>query len=239
MKPVSELLKKREGTLWHVRPDDSVYSALQLLAQHEVGALVVMDGGRLVGIVSERDYTRKLVPSGRSAEQARVAELMTREVISVTPAQHFRDCVRLMDSHGIRHLPVTEAGRIVNIVSERDLFALQRLSLRQLSAQIRAAPDVDTLRHLAGEIRAFARNLLDQGVQARQTTEHTNHLNDVLTERLVLMVAAERGMDLGQANWLALGAEGSGDRSAGGFGGGAAVPLHRLGHVGSPRVVDE
>jgi CBS domain-containing protein len=118
-----------------------------------------------------------------------------------------------MARHGIRHLPVTEAGRVVNIVSERDLFALQRLSLRQLSAQIRAAPDVDTLRHLAGEIRGYARNLLGQGVQARQTTELISHLNDVLTERLVLLVAAQRGMDLGQASWLAFGSEGRGEQT--------------------------
>ena len=82
MKPVSELLKKREGTLWHVRPDDSVYSALQLLAQHEVGALVVMDGGRLVGIVSERDYTRKIALQGRSSKDTTVAEIMTAQVLT-------------------------------------------------------------------------------------------------------------------------------------------------------------
>jgi len=122
MKPVSELLKQRDGTLWHARPDDTVFQALQLLAEYEVGALMVMDRGKLVGVLSERDYTRKLVPSGQSAQDARVADLMTREVISVTPAQHFRDCVRLMDSHGIRHLPVVDGGRVLGVISVRDLL---------------------------------------------------------------------------------------------------------------------
>ena len=90
-----------------------------------------------------------------------------------------------MSRHGIRHLPVTENGRVVDIVSERDLFALQRLSLKGVSAAIRAADDVAALAAAAQTIRQFVRSLLGQGVGARQLTELISHLNDVLTERLV------------------------------------------------------
>jgi len=122
MKPVSELLKKREGTLWHVRPDDSVYSALQLLAQHEVGALVVMDGGRLVGIVSERDYTRKIALQGRSSKDTTVAEIMTAQVLTVAPGTGTRACMALMSEKKVRHLPVVEMGTVLGMISIRDIM---------------------------------------------------------------------------------------------------------------------
>ena len=122
MKPVSELLKKREGTLWHVRPDDSVYSALQLLAQHEVGALVVMDGGRLVGIVSERDYTRKIALQGRSSKDTSVAEIMTAQVLTVAPETGTRACMALMSEKKIRHLPVVDKGTVLGMISIRDIM---------------------------------------------------------------------------------------------------------------------
>ena len=119
MKPVSELLKKREGTLWHVRPDDSVYSALQLLAQHEVGALVVMDGGRLVGIVSERDYTRKIALQGRSSKDTTVAEIMTAQVLKAALDQKTEsltgDLRSLMREKNIRHGGISRSGQTIDI----------------------------------------------------------------------------------------------------------------------------
>ena len=122
MKPVSQLLKQREGTLWHVRPDDTVFSALQLLAQHEVGALVVMDGGRLVGIVSERDYTRKVALQGRNSRDTKVAEIMTAQVLTVTPGTGTRACMTLMSEKKIRHLPVVDADTVLGMISIRDIM---------------------------------------------------------------------------------------------------------------------
>jgi CBS domain-containing protein len=122
MKPVSQLLKQREGTLWHVRPDDSVFAALQLLAQHEVGALVVMDGGRLVGIVSERDYTRKVALQGRNSRDTKVAEIMTAQVLTVTPGTGTRACMTLMSEKKIRHLPVVDADTVLGMISIRDIM---------------------------------------------------------------------------------------------------------------------
>ncbi len=122
MKTVSELLKDREGTLWHVRPGDSVFEALELLARYEVGALMVMDGARLVGVFSERDYTRKVALQGRNSKQTRVEQIMTRAVISVTPVTSTRACMLLMSEHKIRHLPVVEGPMVFGMISIRDIL---------------------------------------------------------------------------------------------------------------------
>ncbi len=122
MKPVSELLRRREGTLWHVRPEDSVYEALEVLARHEVGALVVMEGPRLVGILSERDYTRKVALQGRNSRETRVAEIMTRQVITVAPATGTRACMALMSERKIRHLPVMDGDTVLGMISIRDIM---------------------------------------------------------------------------------------------------------------------
>jgi CBS domain-containing protein len=122
MKPVSELLKQRDGTLWHVRPDESVFSALQLLAEYEVGALMVMAGGRLVGVVSERDYTRKVALTGRSSKETTVADIMTSQVYTVTPVTGTRVCMALMRKHKVRHLPVLDGSTVLGMISIRDIM---------------------------------------------------------------------------------------------------------------------
>ena len=122
MKPVSELLKTRDGTLWHVRPEDSVFAALELLAQYEVGALMVMDGGRLVGVFSERDYTRKIALQGRNSKETRVADIMTRNVYTVGPNTGTRACMALMSDKKIRHLPVVDGSTVLGMISIRDIM---------------------------------------------------------------------------------------------------------------------
>jgi CBS domain-containing protein len=122
MKPVSELLKKRDGTLWHARPDDTVFAALELLARHNVGALMVMDAGRLVGVFSERDYTRKIALQGRNSKETRVAEIMTSDVISVSPRTGTRACMSLMSEKRIRHLPVLDGTTVLGMISIRDIM---------------------------------------------------------------------------------------------------------------------
>lgn len=122
MKPVSELLKNREGALWHVRPDESVYAALELLAQYEVGALMVMDRGRLVGIFSERDYTRKVALQGRNSKTTQVAEIMTGQVLTVTPNTGTRAAMTLMSERRFRHLPVVDGATVLGMISIRDIL---------------------------------------------------------------------------------------------------------------------
>src|SRR6187455_179412 len=122
MKPVSVLLKQREGTLWHVRPDESVFAALQMLAQYEVGALMVMDHGKLVGVLSERDYTRKVALLGRNSKDTLVSEIMTRNVVSVSPSTRTRQCMALMSEKRIRHLPVLDGDTVLGMISIRDIL---------------------------------------------------------------------------------------------------------------------
>ncbi len=122
MSTVSELLKNRGGTLWHVRPETSVYEALELLAGYEVGALMVMDGGRLVGVFSERDYTRKIALQGRNSRETRVDEIMTRNVVTVNPKTGTRACMALMSEKKIRHLPVVDGDTVLGMISIRDIL---------------------------------------------------------------------------------------------------------------------
>lgn len=122
MKPISSVLKKRQGQLWQVNPTDSVYHALEILARHEVGALLVMSGDQLVGIVSERDYTRKIALQGKNSRQESVASIMTREVATVTPQTPTRACMSLMRERKIRHLPVVDGAKVLGMVSIRDLM---------------------------------------------------------------------------------------------------------------------
>jgi CBS domain-containing protein len=122
MKPVSELLKQRDGTLWHVRPGDTVFAALELLSTYEVGALMVMEGGRLVGVFSERDYTRKIALQGRSSRDTLVSEIMTRNVVTVTPSTRTRACMSLMSEKKIRHLPVIDGTTVLGMISIRDIM---------------------------------------------------------------------------------------------------------------------
>ena len=142
MKPVSELLRQREGTLWHARPDDTVFQALQLLAEYEVGALMVMDRGKLVGVISERDYTRKIALQGRNSKDTPVSDIMTREVLTVTPATGTRKCMALMSEKKIRHLPVIDGDTVVGMISVRDILddiiADHEATIAQLENYIRS-----------------------------------------------------------------------------------------------------
>ena len=122
MKPVSELLKQRDGTLWHVRPDESVFAALELLSHYEAGALMVMEGGRLVGVFSERDYTRKIALQGRNSKETRVEEIMTRNVYTVAPDTGTRTCMALMSEKKIRHVPVLDGTTVLGMISIRDIL---------------------------------------------------------------------------------------------------------------------
>lgn len=140
MKPVLELFKKRSPTMYQVAPSVTVFEALQLLAQYEVGAILVMDQGKLVGVVSERDYSRKVALQGRNSKETLVADIMTREVISVTPQTRTRDCMTLMSQKKIRHLPVVDGQQVLGMISIRDIMddiiADHELTISQLTSYI-------------------------------------------------------------------------------------------------------
>jgi CBS domain-containing protein len=187
--------------------------ALALMHERRVGSVMVVDAaGAPQGILTRHDILGRVTLPQRALSTA-IGEVMSAPIHVLDSARTLQDAALLMSRHGIRHVPVTEDGRLVNIVSERDLFALQRLSLKQVSTQIRAARDLTGLQLGAVQIRRFARNLLGQGVQARQLTELISHLNDVLVERLVQLVAARHRLDLSRACWLAFGSEGRGEQT--------------------------
>lgn len=122
MKPVSELLKRRNSTVWRIEPGATMFDALEALARHEVGALMVMTHDKLVGVISERDYTRKVALQGRNSKEVLVSELMTPDVLTVTPSSRTRECMTLMSQKRIRHLPVVDGDRVVGMISIRDLM---------------------------------------------------------------------------------------------------------------------
>ena len=141
MKTVAELLRSKPArALVTVRPEQSVLEAIKILAEQNVGAAVVMTGERLAGIFSERDYTRKVILKGRSSDSTRVEEIMTANVVVVNPRTRARECMALMTEKNIRHLPVVDEGRVIGMVSIRDIvsdiIADQDFTIEQLEHYI-------------------------------------------------------------------------------------------------------
>ena len=122
MKPVIELLKKRDASVYQVAPDVMVFDGLKLLAEYGVGAMVVMDKGLLVGVLSERDYTRKVALQGKNSRETPIADIMTREVITVAPQTGTNVCMALMSQKKIRHLPVVDGAQVLGMISIRDIM---------------------------------------------------------------------------------------------------------------------
>jgi len=122
MKPIGTLLKNVHGQFWSVSPDETVFNALHLLAQHEVGALMVIQDGKLVGVFSERDYTRKVALQGKNSKETTVASIMTSNVQTATPTTGTRACMALMREKKFRHLPVVDGEKVLGMVSIRDLM---------------------------------------------------------------------------------------------------------------------
>ena len=141
MKPVSELFKNRPNTLWSLRPDDSVFDAIKVLAEKGVGALIVMENGKIVGILSERDYTRKIALLGKNSRESKVRDIMTRNVLVVTPETRTRECMAIMAEKNIRHLPVVDGNTVVGMLSIRDLMndiiADHEFTISQLESYIK------------------------------------------------------------------------------------------------------
>jgi CBS domain-containing protein len=121
MLSVQQLLDQKPRAIYSIGPEEPVLAAIKQMAEHHIGALVVMSGDKLVGIVSERDYARKVVLLGRSSTETRVDAIMSGKVITVTAKQDAHDCMRLMTDKRIRHLPVVAGDRVVGVLSIGDL----------------------------------------------------------------------------------------------------------------------
>jgi len=142
--PVRTLLsKKRARTVWSIGPEATVYQAIEMMSLKEIGALAVTSGGLLVGIVSERDYARKVILMGRNSHDTHVREIMTTPVLFVTQDKSLDDCMRLMTSRRVRHLPVMEGDNVVGIVSIGDIvdwmLASQEQTIHHLQNYIAGA----------------------------------------------------------------------------------------------------
>ncbi len=140
MSTVRQLLRRKGTQVWTIGSTASVYEALELMAEKDVGAVLVAEGDRIDGIFSERDYARKVVLRGRSSRETSVGELMTNAVYYVTPDQTIEECLRLMTDKRVRHLPVLEDRRLVGLVSIGDavksIIDEQQVTIHHLEAYI-------------------------------------------------------------------------------------------------------
>lgn len=141
MKGVAQILRAKPSNVVHtIGPDDTVYDAVRKMADKGIGALLVLDGGKIVGIVTERDYARKVALADRSSRQTPVSVIMTTEVLCVSPRQTTEECMALMTEHRLRHLPVLDDGKLIGLVSigdlVKDIISEQQFIIEQLEHYI-------------------------------------------------------------------------------------------------------
>ena len=136
----AEILTRKGSHVWSIGPDASVFEAVHLMDEAGAGALLVLNGGRLIGVISERDYARKVILKGRSSRDTPVSEIMTAPAITVSPEANVGDCLRLMTARRIRHLPVVQGGAIAGVLSIGDLvnavLSAQAAEMRQLKSYV-------------------------------------------------------------------------------------------------------
>jgi CBS domain-containing protein len=140
MKYIEDVLNKKGTEIWSIDTEESVYRAIELMAEKHVGALMVKDGSKLAGIISERDYARKVILKGRSSKATKVADIMTRDIIFARPEHDVDACMALMSEKGIRHLPIIKGDDLKGMVSLGDLvktiIADQQTRIEQLENYI-------------------------------------------------------------------------------------------------------
>jgi len=140
MRTVSDIIKRKGTHVWSVGPDATVYDILRLMAEHEIGAVVVIEQGKVVGIFSERDYARQVILKGRTSKDTPVREVMSPRVMFVRPEQTVEDCMALMTDKRVRHLPVLKEGALLGMVSigdvVKDMIADREFTIEQLANYI-------------------------------------------------------------------------------------------------------
>ena len=142
---ISEILQTKGSSVWSISREAMVFDAIQLMAEKNIGALLVIEEGKLVGILTERDYTRKIALKGKSSKQTAVKEILSGEIIRVGPEHTVEECMRLMTDHRVRHLPVLEGEKILGVVSIGDLvnwiISAQNSTIQQLQTYISGYPE--------------------------------------------------------------------------------------------------
>ena len=138
--PISTLLHHKTATLWSIAPEATVFEAIKLMAEKNIGSLLVMSGDRLTGVFTERDYTRKIALQGKSSKDTRVREIISSQFVSVTPHHSIEDCMKLMTENRVRHLPVLDGEKVVGLVSIGDLvnwiISAQNAAIAQMEQYI-------------------------------------------------------------------------------------------------------
>ena len=138
--PVGAILQNKGKSIFSIDPEETVFEAIKLMAHKNIGALLVMSGEKLVGVMSERDYTRKIALRGKSSKDTKVGEIISTPVVSVTPNHTIEECMRLMTEHRFRHLPVLDGEKVLGVISIGDLvnwiISTQNATIRQMEEYI-------------------------------------------------------------------------------------------------------
>lgn len=141
---INEILHHKGNAIWAISPDATVFEAIQMMDAKNVGALLVTENEKLVGLVSERDYTRKVALKGKSSRELKVREILSEHIVRVTPNQSIEECMKLMTEHRVRHLPVLDGDKIVGVISIGDLvnwiISAQSTTIHQLETYITGIP---------------------------------------------------------------------------------------------------
>lgn len=207
--PLSAIIRRAPITC---SPDTTVRQVLNIMKEQRIGSMVAADGdGRPLGIVTLHDVLDRIAIPQIDLDQP-VINVMSTQLSSLPPQALAHEAALMMAKHGFRHVLIVEKERLVGLVSEKDLFALQRVGLRQIGASIRHAEDVVALRQGAADIRHMARNMMAQGVAPEQLTQFISTFNDLIAERIVELECAASGITGTPLHeglcWLALGSEG-------------------------------
>ena len=204
--PLRKLIKHE---IVAVGPEDTTRCALEKMAEHHIGCIVVIDADlHPIGVLTQSDLLPRIVLPGCDLSQP-IVEVMTAAPRTLSANASAYDAALEMATHGVRHLMVVDSrGKLLGVVSERDLFSLQRTSLRQIRASIDGAATIESLRQASGDIRQLALNLIAQGIGAEQLTRFISALNDALTRRIIRLALEHHDLLDIEYAWLAFGSEG-------------------------------
>jgi CBS domain-containing protein len=206
--PLSEVIRREPVTC---SPDASVRHVLETMHELGIGSMVAVQDGSPIGIFTLHDVLNHVALPQIDLDQP-IIKMMSTNLFTLPPHAFAHEAALLMAQEGIRHVLVTQHGKLMGVVSERDLFALQRVGLRQISTTIRHARDLETLRQSAKDIQQLSQNMLAQGVAAEQLTQFISTLNDLLTSRIIELKLAEARQQADWVDldfcWLAMGSEG-------------------------------
>ncbi len=203
--PLSTIVRRTPVTCL---PDTPLRSALQSMHELNIGSTVVTDGDLApLGIFTLRDVLSRVVLAEYGLDQP-ISGVMSREVFTMPAQASAYEAALAMVRRGIHHILVVDRGRLTGVITEKDLFSLQRINIRQLAGAIRAADSVESLVQFSADIRQLAHNMLVQGVAAEQLTNFIASLNDLLTQRIIDLALAGAKLDDVRLCWMALGSEG-------------------------------